>query len=65
MQAYEESLKVYWDNYSVLETAKQEGREAGINEEKTAIAKRLKERGVDIQIIVETTGLTQEYIEKL
>lgn len=65
MQAYEESLKVYWDNYSVLETAKKEGREEGINEEKISIAKRLKERGIDLQIIVETTGLTQEYIERL
>lgn len=65
MQAYEESLKVYWDNYSVLATAKKEGKEDGINEEKASIAKRFKEKGIDVQIIVETTGLTQKQIDKL
>jgi hypothetical protein len=27
MRTYDESLKIYWDNYSVIETAKHEGRE--------------------------------------
>jgi predicted transposase YdaD len=34
MDAYEESLKVYRDNYSILETAKREGRQEGIQEGK-------------------------------
>ncbi len=27
MRTYDESLKVHWDNYGVIETAKQEGRQ--------------------------------------
>lgn len=57
MKTYEESLKTYWDNYSVLETAKRE--------ERFEIAKRLKQKGVDIELIVETTELSKEEVEKL
>lgn len=57
MRKYEESLNVYRDNYSILETAK--------NEERMDIAKRLKQKGVDIKIITKTTELTKEQIEKL
>ncbi|MEO1652887.1 MAG: PD-(D/E)XK nuclease family transposase [Bacteroidota bacterium] len=57
METYEESLKTYWDNYSILETAKKEGT--------VLVAKRLKEKGVAIKIIIETTGLSKEEIEKL
>lgn len=57
MKAYEESLKVYRDNYSVIETA--------VNKKAIEIARKLKQRGVDIDIIVETTSLTKEQIEKL
>lgn len=57
MKAYEESLKVYRDNYSVIETAK---RERDIE-----IARKLKQRGVDLDIIAETTSLTKEQLEKL
>ncbi len=32
MRTYDESLKIYWDNYSVIETAKHEGREQGRQE---------------------------------
>ncbi len=51
----------YWDNYSVLETARNEGKQEGRME----IAKRLKKKGVDIEVIAETTELTKEEIEKL
>jgi predicted transposase/invertase (TIGR01784 family) len=61
MRTYEESLKTYRDNYSVLETAKREGKQ----EEGFEIAKRLKQKGVAIEIIAETTELTKEQIEKL
>jgi predicted transposase/invertase (TIGR01784 family) len=57
MRTYEESLKTYWDNYSILETAKKE--------ERIEIAKRLKKKGVDMEVIAETTELTKEEIEKL
>ena len=57
MKAYEESLKVYRDSYSVIETA--------VNKKAIEIARKLKQRGVDINLIVETTSLTKEQIEKL
>ncbi len=65
MKTYEENLKVYWDNYSVLETAKHEGREEGWREARIELAGRLKQKSVDLQIIAETTGLSIEQIEKL
>jgi predicted transposase/invertase (TIGR01784 family) len=69
MNAYEQSLKVYRDNYSVMksmeimgmEKGRAEGKEEGILE----VAKRLKQKGVYLGLIVETTGLTKEQIEKL
>lgn len=61
MRTYEESLKTYWDNYSVLETAKREGKEEGRRE----IARELKKNGATIDLIVKSTGLTKEEIEKL
>lgn len=57
MKIYEESLKTYWDNYSILETAKKE--------KEIEIARRLKKIGVDIEFIAEATDLTREEIENL
>ena len=57
MKAYEESLKVYRDNYSIIETA--------TNKKAIEIARKLKLRSVNIDIIVETTGLNNEQIAKL
>ena len=77
MRTYEESLKIYWDNYSVIETAKHEGREQGRQEgreeglqqgrqeERIELARRFKQKGVDVRVIAETTGLTKEQIENL
>ena len=73
MKAYEESMKTYWDNYSVLEYAKKEGREEGLEkgreegreEGRMEVARRLKRKGVAVDIIAETTGLDKDRIEKL
>lgn len=69
MNAYEQSLKVLRDNYSIQKTATEqglkEGRKEGQKEEKIAIAKRMKSKGIDISLIAESTGLTVEEIEKL
>ena len=59
--AYEESLKYYRDIKNVVDTS----REEGIIEEKERIAKNLKEKGIDINLIIETTGLSKEEIESL
>ena len=57
MKAYEESLKVYRDNYSVIETAK--------NDTKIEIAKEMKKDKQSIESIIKYTGLTKGQIEKL
>ena len=78
---YEESLKVYrdWKNMIVTEKkisweegheiGKEEGREEGIEEGKKQnaieMAKILKEEGVAINIIVKSSGLTEEEINAL
>lgn len=69
MEAYDESQKVYWDNYAVLESTKkiaaQEGREEGREEERLAIALSMKKKNIPIDIIAETTKLSKEQIEEL
>jgi predicted transposase/invertase (TIGR01784 family) len=65
MRTYDESLKVYWDNYSVLQTAKHEGREQGKRERDVEIAKEMKEAGEPVEKITRFTGLTQDQIKEL
>ncbi|MEK6481957.1 PD-(D/E)XK nuclease family transposase [Catalinimonas sp. 4WD22] len=65
MKAYEESLKTYRDQYSVIETARNEGKNEGREEEKIAIVKQMKKYGDPIEKISAITGLTKEEIEKL
>lgn len=50
---------------TAYEEGKLEGRLEGSLEEKLAIAKSLKESGVDISIIMKTTGLTKEQIDAI
>jgi predicted transposase/invertase (TIGR01784 family) len=61
MRTYEESLKTYRDNYSILETAKKEGRQ----EERMEIAREMKKEGLSIEQVARITGLSIEQIEKL
>lgn len=74
---YEQSLKIYRDLKNVVDTARGEGRlegrmegrmegkHEGRMEEKNEIARKLKNSGVAIELIVQTTGLSKEVIEKL
>lgn len=55
--AYEESLKYYRDIKNVVDTSKQEG--------KIEVAIELKKNNVPIDIIIKSTGLTREDIERL
>ena len=57
MKAYEESLKVYRDNYSIIETA--------VNKREFEMAKEMKRDGHPLEMIVKYTRLTKEQIEKL
>jgi predicted transposase/invertase (TIGR01784 family) len=61
MRTYEESLKVYRDNYSVIETAKKEGA----SEKAMEIARELKRNGVSMDLIAQSTGLSKAQLEKL
>ncbi len=60
-------LREKWDldERSALGHAKDEGIEEGEKKAKREIAKKLKARNIDIAVIIETTGLTKEEIEKL
>ena len=60
MKAYEESLKVYRDNKNTMDYAIETARIEAKKERDIEIAKKLKKRGVDFDIIAETTNLTKE-----
>ena len=51
---YEESKKVFWDNYSVMETA--------LDNNRKEIARRMKTDGMSVELIAKYTGLTAEEI---
>jgi predicted transposase YdaD len=42
-----------------------EGEKKGRKEEKIEMAKKLKEKGIDVAVITDTSGLSKEEIEKL
>ena len=58
---YEQSLKVYRDLKVVIETAFDDGQ----TKKTLEIAKKLKDKGMDIDFIIETTGLIKSEIDKL
>ena len=70
---YEESKKVFWDNYSVLKTAelkgemkgREEGREEGRKEGSIDIARKMKDKGFTASDIAEITGLPVSEIAEL
>ncbi|MDR1268639.1 MAG: Rpn family recombination-promoting nuclease/putative transposase [Planctomycetaceae bacterium] len=80
-EIYEHDLKIYRDNYSVLQTAENKGIAEGIEigraeglaegeakgkaEGQTEIARNLKRLGVDPATIAQATGLSITEIEKL
>jgi len=68
-EAYEESLKYYRDIKNVVDTSREEGlkegMEKGIEKRNIEIAKELKKNSISIEIIVQSTGLAKEEIEKL
>ena len=48
-----------------LDKGEIKGRETGIKENQIEVAKKMKEKNIDINIIEEITKLTKEEIEKL
>ena len=81
LRRYEESLKVYRDLKGVIDSAFDDGKiqgeklgiekgeklgiEKGKNEEKKENAKKMKDKGLDINLISEIIGLSIEDINKL
>jgi predicted transposase/invertase (TIGR01784 family) len=70
---YEANLMIARNNYAVLETAMdksfkqglESGIEKGIAQEKTEVAKKLKQMGLDTANIAQATGLTAEEINNI
>ncbi len=60
-------LREKWemDRVSDINYATEQGELKGRKEEQKEIAKKLLEKNISIDIIIETTGLTEEEIEKL
>lgn len=72
-ERYEESLRIYRDNYAAdlysynrgITKGREEGRAEGLSEGRVMIARNMKTCGVEIPTIIRCTGLTQEQIEQL
>ena len=65
LRKYQESLNAYRDIKNSVDTAREEGKIEGKIESKIEIARNLIEKGIDVNIIIETTGLTKEEVVKL
>ncbi len=64
LREYEDSLKAYRDIKNSLDTAEAKGREEGINIANLAIAKRMLSDGMDLELVLKYTGLTEKQIKK-
>lgn len=66
---YEESKKVFWDNYSVMKTAIKkslaQGLAQGREEANIENARKMKAKGFAVADIADITGLSVENIERL
>ena len=66
---YEESMKDYRDYYSTMKTAHKKGREEGKAEGRAEgireTAYKLKQKGLPVDLIAETTGLSPQEISEL
>ncbi len=65
IRSYEDSLKYYRDLKNSLDTARDEGWEAGIEEGMIKVAQRILNMGKTVDEVIELTGLTREQILKL
>ena len=69
MREYETSKMAYRDIKNSVDTAKREGiaegMEKGMNQRTLDIARNMLADGVDLNLIMKYSGLTQEQIEKL
>ena len=62
---YEESKKVFWDNFSVLKTAREKGEREGVLKEKMETMRRMKSRGFSDEEISEIVDLSVDEVKKM
>ena len=62
---YEDSKKVFWDDYSVLKTAREKGVLEGVQKEKQETIHRMKAKGFSVEDISEIAGLTIDEVKEL
>ncbi|NJM94011.1 MAG: hypothetical protein HC842_04490 [Cytophagales bacterium] len=65
LQQYEMNLKMYRDYKSTIDTAYDEGKVEGIQQEKMQIAPAMKAAGEPLNKIAIFTGLSQTQLEAL
>lgn len=65
VRSYEDSLKYYRDLKNSLDTAREEGLIEGIGKGIEKVALNMLKKGLLIEVISETTGLTEQQIERL
>ena len=65
MREYEASKMAYRDIKNSIDTATQKGFAEGMNQKALDIARNMLADGIDINLIMKYSGLTQEQIEKL
>ena len=58
---YEESKKIFWDNYSVLKTAEMKG----VKKEKIETARRLQAMGLTFEQIAQGADMSIDEVKKL
>ena len=64
IEAFKRKLAI-WDYNTTMEESEKKGKEEGQKTEKLEIAKKMKEKGMAVEDIIEITGLTKEEIESL
>ena len=69
VESYEQSINAYRDIKNSLDTASKEGftkgKAEGKAEEKVETALKMKQKGLDLNLISDITGLSIEEIEQL
>lgn len=65
MSSYEDSLKYYRDLKNSLDTACDEGKTEGEKSAAERIARELLSKGIAMEVVITTTGLTAEDIERI
>ena len=65
MYDYQQSLKVFRDNKNTFDYAKETAFDEGLTEGIIKVAKALKQNGVPMDIIIKTTGLSENEINEL